>query len=92
MGVASPNGDRAPADRPRGHRIRRSRYAYRETEEPHMPRIEVLTEVRGRDAKPVLSEHVAAELLADEHFADQLVERLGWALADAEHEEQAIRQ
>jgi hypothetical protein len=57
-----------------------------------MPRIEVLTEVRGRDAKPVLSEHVPAELLADEHFADQLVERLGWALADAEHEERASRQ
>jgi hypothetical protein len=57
-----------------------------------MPRIEVLTEVRGRDAKPMLSEHVPAELLADEHFADQLVERLGWALADAEHEERAIRQ
>jgi hypothetical protein len=71
---------------------RRSRYAYRGTEEPPMPRIEVLTEVRGRDAKPVLSEHVPAELLADEHFADQLVERLGWALADAEHEERAIRQ
>ena len=57
-----------------------------------MPRIEVLTEVRGRDAKPMLSEHVPAELLADEHFADHLVERLGWALADAEDEEQAIEQ
>jgi hypothetical protein len=56
-----------------------------------VPRIEVLTEVRGRDAKPMLSEHVPAELLADEHFADQLVERLGWALADAEREEQAIQ-
>jgi hypothetical protein len=57
-----------------------------------MPRIEVLTEVRGRDAKPMLSEHVPAKLLADEHFADQLVERLGWALGDAEHEERASRQ
>jgi hypothetical protein len=57
-----------------------------------MPRIEVLTEVRGRDPKRLLSEHVPAELLADGHFADQLVERLGWALADAEDEEQAIRQ
>jgi len=56
-----------------------------------MPRIEVLTEALGRDAKPMLSEHVPAELLADGHFADQLVERLGWALADAEHEEQSIR-
>jgi hypothetical protein len=57
-----------------------------------MPRIEVLTEVRGHDARPMLSEHVPAELLADEHFADQLIERLGWALADAEDEEQATRQ
>jgi len=56
-----------------------------------VPRIQVLTEVQGRDAKPMLSEHVPAELLADEHFADQLVERLGWALADAEREEQASR-
>jgi hypothetical protein len=38
----------------------------------------------------MLSEHVPAELLADEHFADQLVERLGWALADAEDEERSI--
>ena len=57
-----------------------------------MPRIEVLSEVRGRDPKPMLSEHVPAGLLADEHFADQLVERLEWALADAEREEQAIGQ
>jgi hypothetical protein len=67
------------------------RHTYRETEDHTMPRIEVLTEVRGRDAKTVLSEHVPAELLADQHFADQLVERLGWALADAEHEERAVR-
>jgi hypothetical protein len=29
-------------------------------------------------------------MLADEHYADQLVERMGWALADAEQHEQAI--
>jgi hypothetical protein len=77
LAVRTQQRDRRQPDRQRGTTV---------------PRIEVLTEVRGRDAKPVLSEHVPAELLADEHFADQLIERLGWALADAEHEEQAIRQ
>ena len=56
-----------------------------------MPRVEVLTEVRGRTPKILLSEHVPAEMLADEHYADQLVERLGWALVDAQHAEKAIR-
>jgi hypothetical protein len=36
-------------------------------------------------------EHVPAEMFANEHYADQLVERMGWALVDAEHQEQAIR-
>jgi hypothetical protein len=32
-------------------------------------------------------------MFANEHYADRLVERMGWALVDAEHqeEEQAIR-
>jgi hypothetical protein len=34
---------------------------------------------------------VPSERLADEHYADQLVERIGWALVDAEHDEQAIQ-
>ena len=56
-----------------------------------MPRVEVLTEVPGRDPETVLTEHVPSEMLANEHYADQLVERLGWALADAEQQEQALR-
>ena len=56
-----------------------------------MPRVEVLTEVPGRDPETLLTEHVPSEMLANEHYADQLVERLGWALADAEQQEQAVR-
>jgi hypothetical protein len=56
-----------------------------------MPRVEVLTEVPGRDPETVLTEHVPSEMLANEHYADQLVERLGWALADAEQQELALR-
>ncbi len=56
-----------------------------------MPRVEVLSEVQGRDHEVVLTEHVRSEMLANEHFADQLVDRMGWALVDAEHHEQAIR-
>ena len=56
-----------------------------------MPRVEVPSEVQGRDHEVMLSEHVPAEMFANEHYADQLVERMGWALVDAEHQEQAIR-
>ena len=55
-----------------------------------MPLVEVLTEVPGRDAETLLTEHVPSEMLANEHYAAQLVERLGWALVDAEQQEQAI--
>jgi hypothetical protein len=40
-----------------------------------MPRIQVLTEVRGRTHEVMLTEHVPAEMFANEHYADQLVER-----------------
>ena len=56
-----------------------------------MPRVEVLTDVRGRDPETLLTEHVPAETLANGNHAEQLVERLGWALVEAEHQEQAIR-
>ena len=55
-----------------------------------MPRVEVLTEVPGRDPETLLTEHVPSEMLANEHYAARLVERLGWALVDAEQQEQAI--
>jgi hypothetical protein len=55
-----------------------------------MARVEVLTEVPGREPDALLTEHVPSEMLANEHYAAQLVERLGWALVDAEQQEQAI--
>jgi hypothetical protein len=54
-----------------------------------MPRVQVLTEGQGRTHEVMLTEHVPAEMLANEHYADQLVERMGWALVDAEEHEQA---
>ena len=56
-----------------------------------MPRVQVLSDVQGHDHEVMLTEHVPSEMLANEHYADQLVERMGWALVDAEEHEQAIR-
>jgi hypothetical protein len=56
-----------------------------------MPRVQVLTEVQGRAHEVMLTEHVPSEMFANEHYADQLVERMGWALVDAEQQEQALR-
>jgi hypothetical protein len=56
-----------------------------------MPRIQVLTEAQGRAQTVMLTEHVPSEMFANEHYANQLVERMGWALVDAEEQEQAIR-
>ena len=56
-----------------------------------MPRVEVLTELSGHDPETLLTERVPSEMLGDEHYAAQLVERLSWAIADAEDREQAIK-
>lgn len=56
-----------------------------------MPRVQILTEVPGRAHEVMLTEHVPSEMFANEYYADQLVERMGWALVDAEAKEQAIR-
>ena len=56
-----------------------------------MPIVQVLTEVQGRAHEVMLTEHVPSEMFANEHYADQLVERMGWALVDAEKEEHARR-
>jgi hypothetical protein len=55
-----------------------------------MPRVEALSEVPGRGHEVMLTEHVRSEMFANEHYAEQFVERTGWALVDAEHQEQAI--
>jgi len=56
-----------------------------------MPRVEVITEAPGRNPETLLTERVPSEMLANENYADQLVERMGWALGDAEQQEQAIK-
>jgi hypothetical protein len=53
-----------------------------------MPRVEIRSETEGREV--MLSEHVPAELLSDDHYAGQLVERMGWASVDAERLEQDV--
>jgi hypothetical protein len=55
-----------------------------------MPRVQVLTEVQGGAHEVILTERVPAEMFANEHYADQLLERMGWALVDAEEREQGI--
>jgi hypothetical protein len=55
-----------------------------------MPRVEVLTDVSGRDPEAGLTEHVRLEMLADERDGDLFVERMRWAFEDAERQQQAI--
>jgi hypothetical protein len=58
-----------------------------------MPRIIVTTDAVASeltDATPVLlEEHVHSVHLSTDHAAAQLVERLAWAVSDAEHAEVA---
>jgi hypothetical protein len=49
-----------------------------------MPRVEVLTDVSGRDPEATLTDHAPSEIRAGEADADQLVERVGWGFVDAE--------
>jgi hypothetical protein len=52
-----------------------------------MARIIVTTEQSERPDGPILlDEFVYADHLSDDHSASQLVERLGWAVIDAEHQ------
>lgn len=54
-----------------------------------MPRIIVTTETDpAGDRTVLLEERVAPADLESDHFSAQLVERLGWALADAREVEQ----
>ena len=50
-----------------------------------MAKIIVLADDSAHSPAPVMfSERVVAENLGDYHYAQQLLERLGWAAADAE--------
>ena len=56
-----------------------------------MPRMLIMTEpAEQAPAEVMLSEHVATGDVASDHFAAQLVERIAWALADAEEAEHAL--
>ena len=55
-----------------------------------MPRIIVTTDpTEQRDAPVLLEERVCSAHLASDHSAAQLIERLGWAINDAENSQQA---
>ena len=57
-----------------------------------MARIIVTTENGERaDAPILLDERVCSDHLSNDHSAAQLVERLGWAIDDAERTERAER-
>jgi hypothetical protein len=50
----------------------------------------VVADTDAGDARGFLfKERVNAPLLDDPHFSSQLIERMGWALADAEQAERA---
>jgi hypothetical protein len=57
-----------------------------------MARIIVMADpAEQRDASVLLDEHVCSAHIADNHSATQLIERLGWAINDAENAERAAR-
>ena len=55
-----------------------------------MPRIRITTDPMGTsDAQVVLDERIISSDVSSDHFASALIERIGWALADADD---AVRQ
>jgi hypothetical protein len=59
-----------------------------------MPRIFITTEpTHVPHAGVMLDERIASDDLASDHFAEQLIQRIGWALVDAEsNEHRPVRQ
>jgi hypothetical protein len=56
-----------------------------------MPRILITSEpIDKPDSGVMLDEHIATSDLASDHFASQLIERIGWALSDAERSEHRL--
>ncbi len=56
-----------------------------------MPRIIVTTDPPDYDAPVTLDESVAVIHVSDEHASSQLMERLVWAIEDAERVEEEAR-
>jgi hypothetical protein len=57
-----------------------------------MPKIIVISEHTDGERRVTLEERVEPLHLEDEHSAAQLVERVGWAILDAEQVEATIRE
>ena len=56
-----------------------------------MARIIVTTDQNELPRAPVLlDEHVCSDHLSDDHSAAQLMQRLSWAITDAEHTERGV--
>jgi hypothetical protein len=54
--------------------------AFQRTKEPRCPELRFHLKLQGRDHEVMLSEHVPAEMFANEPYADQLWPRLRWRL------------
>jgi hypothetical protein len=52
-----------------------------------MPQILVVTDSSEHSGEVVYRERIARSNLESEHFADQLMERVGWAVGDADEME-----
>jgi hypothetical protein len=53
-----------------------------------MPRIRIITEPRAAgEVAVLLDERISASDLDSSHFARQLLDRIGWAIADADDTE-----
>jgi hypothetical protein len=59
---------------------------YSDEQRSAMPRVPVPHTVTARSREAVVTEHLPSELLANEHHADQVVERMEWALVNAEQQ------
>jgi hypothetical protein len=58
----------------------------------NMPKIIILSEHTDGERRVTLEERVIPAHLEDDHSAAQLVERLGWAILDAEQVERTTRE
>jgi hypothetical protein len=56
-----------------------------------MPQILVLTDSPQSSGEVIYRERVARSCLESEHFSDQLLERVGWAVEDADAREHEAR-
>lgn len=58
-----------------------------ENKEAPVPRIVIETDTDSPEATILLTERVVPAQIESEHYCDQLIERVGWAILDAEDAE-----